>query len=86
MALVHIPAILRQQTGGVAEMHAAGSTLREVIADLVRQQPALENRIADATGILPEIMIAVGDTEAKVIDAPVAADAQVWILPALAGG
>lgn len=86
MALVHIPAILRPLTGGVAEMHAAGSTLREVIADVVRQQPALENRIADAAGILPEIMIAIGDTEAKVLDVPVPDDAQVWVLPSLAGG
>ena len=67
-------------------MDAAGSTLREIIADLVRQQPALANRIADASGLLPEIMVAVGDTEAKEVDAPVAADAEVWVLPSLAGG
>jgi len=65
---------------------AAGSTLREVIADVVRQQPALENRIADAAGILPEIMIAIGENEAKEIDAPVPEGAHVWVLPALAGG
>lgn len=73
-------------TGGLQSMEAAGSTLREVLADLVRQQPALEGRITDATGILPEIMIAIGDTEAKFVDVPVPEGAEVWILPSLAGG
>lgn len=86
MATVHIPALLRPLTGGTALVQAAGSTLREVIADVVRQQPALAGRISDATGILPEIMIAIGDTEAKAVDAPVPDGAEVWILPALAGG
>lgn len=67
-------------------MEAAGSTLREVLADVVRQQPKLEGRITDATGILPEIMIAIGDTEAKLVDVPVPASADVWILPSIAGG
>ncbi len=67
-------------------MEAAGSTLREVLADVVRQQPALEGRITDAAGILPEIMIAIGDTEAKSVDVPVPDGAEVWILPSIAGG
>jgi molybdopterin converting factor small subunit len=86
LATVHIPALLQPLTGGVSRVEAAGSTLREVIADVVRQQPALAGRIADATGILPEIMIAIGDSEAKTVDTPVPEGAEVWVLPALAGG
>ena len=86
MATVHIPPILRPLAGGSSLVEAAGSTLREVIADVVRQQPALADRIADANGILPEIMIAIGDTEAMSVDAPVPDGAEVWVLPALAGG
>jgi molybdopterin converting factor small subunit len=86
LATVHIPALLRPLTGGTAEMQAAGSTLREVIADLERQQPKLAGRISDATGLLPEIMVAIGDTEAKAVDVPVEDDAHVWILPSIAGG
>ena len=86
MATVHIPALLRPLTGGLQSMEAAGSTLREVLADVVRQQPNLEGRITDATGILPEIMIAIGDTEAKFVDVPVPDGADVWILPSIAGG
>ena len=67
-------------------MQAAGSTLREVIADTVRQHPALANRIADANGILPEIMIAVDNTETSVMDSPVAPDSEVLVLPAIQGG
>lgn len=86
MATVHIPTLLRPLTGGLQSMEAAGSTLREILADVVRQQPKLEGRISDATGILPEIMIAIGDTEAKLVDVPVPANADVWILPSIAGG
>ena len=86
MATVHIPALLRPLTGGLQSMEAAGSTLREVLADVVRQQPKLEHRIIDATGIVPEIMIAIGDTEAKFVDVPVPEGADVWILPSIAGG
>ena len=31
-------------------------------------------------------MIAIGDTEAMSVDAPVPDGAEVWVLPALAGG
>ena len=86
MATVHIPALLQPLAGGLQTMEAAGSTLREVLADVVRQQPKLEHRISDATGILPEIMIAIGDTEAKFVDVPVPEGADVWILPSIAGG
>lgn len=86
MAKVHIPAILRPLAGGLQVMEASGETLREVLADVVRQQPALTDRIADANGILPEIMIAINDTEAMSIDQPVPEGADVFVLPALAGG
>jgi molybdopterin converting factor small subunit len=86
VATVHIPALLRPLTGGTAELQAAGPTLREIIADVIRQQPALSDRIADANGILPEIMIAIGDTEALNVDTAVPEGADVWILPSLAGG
>ncbi|MEO8541089.1 MAG: MoaD/ThiS family protein [bacterium] len=86
MATVHIPALLRPLTGGTSTMEAAGSTLREVIADVVRQQPKLAGRISDTTGLLPEIMVAIGDTEAKDVDVPVPDGAEIWILPSIAGG
>lgn len=86
MATVQIPALLQPLTGGLATMQAAGSTLREVIADVVRQQPGLENRIADANGILPEIMIAVDNTETRDFNVAVGANSEVLVLPAIQGG
>ena len=86
MAKVVIPALLRPLTGGVAEMHAAGSTLREVVADLVRQEPRLANRVIDAAGILPEVMLVVDSVEARTQDDPVGPDSEVLILPAIQGG
>lgn len=86
MATVHIPALLQPLTGGVSLVEAAGSTLREVLADVVRQQPKLADRIADANGILPEIMVAIDDTEALSVDAAVPEGSEVFILPSIAGG
>ena len=74
------------KTGGVATIHAAGSTLREVLADTVRIHPGLANRIADANGILPEIMIAIDNTETSVMDTPVGETSEVLVLPAIQGG
>ncbi len=86
MATVQIPALLRELTGGTASLQAAGSNLREVLADVVRQQPGLANRVYDAAGVMPEIMLVVDNVEAQGLDTPVGPDGEVLILPALQGG
>ncbi|MGE3075097.1 MAG: MoaD/ThiS family protein [Dehalococcoidia bacterium] len=86
MATVQIPALLRELTGGTATLQAAGSNLREVLADVVRQQPGLANRVYDAAGVVPEIMLVVDNVEALGLDTPVGPNSEVLILPALQGG
>ncbi|MGE0599945.1 MAG: MoaD/ThiS family protein [Dehalococcoidia bacterium] len=86
MVTVQIPALLRELTGGTATLQAAGSNLREVLADVVRQQPGLTNRVYDAAGVMPEIMLVVDNVESQGLDTPVGPDSEVLILPALQGG
>jgi len=86
LATVRIPALLLPLTGGTAIVHAAGSTLRELIADVVRQYPGLTDRVIDAAGLLPEVMLVVDNTEARTIDDPAGPDSEVLILPAIQGG
>jgi molybdopterin synthase sulfur carrier subunit len=86
MATVFLPALLRPLAGGSSSVHARGSTLRAVIEDLDRRFPGLGDRIIDAGAIRPDVMIAVGADEVRELDAPVPADAEVRILPAIAGG
>ncbi len=86
MATVYVGAPFRGDTGGAAQVQAAGSTLREVVADLDRQFPGLGQKVIDAAGIRPEVMIAIGGDEVRAADAAVAPDGEVHILPAIAGG
>ncbi|MCA9821364.1 MAG: MoaD/ThiS family protein [Dehalococcoidia bacterium] len=86
MATVHIGAALRGEIGGLAQVQAAGSTLREVVQDLERQFPGFGARIIDAAGIRPEVMVAVANDEVRSPDVAVGPETEVYILPAIAGG
>jgi len=86
MATVIVPAVLRPLTGGVTRVDATGSTVHEVIDDLVRQYGQLKDRIIDDNGVRPELFIAVAGQEIFDITQAVPAGAEVNILPAIAGG
>ena len=87
---VRIPTILRSYTGGSAEVTAPDGTLREVIAGLDADYPGLGGRILDDAGKLRRfINVYVGEEDvrfAQGLDTPVAAGAQVSVIPAVAGG
>ena len=86
MAKVSIPQLLRLSAEGRSSADAHGSTVREVIEDLVRQFPGLDGRIIDAEGKRPEIMLAVGSDEVFDLNQAVAPGDELFILPAIAGG
>jgi molybdopterin converting factor small subunit len=86
MPRVLIPALLRPLTGGASSVETSGATLRAVIDDLDRRHPGLRDRIMEASGFRPDVMIAIDADEARDLDAPVAANSEVHILPAIAGG
>lgn len=86
MVTVFIPLIFRPLTGGIAQVPANGTTVREVIADLERQYPATKGYVIDEAGFRPEVFVAIGDEEAFGLDAPVPDGAEVHIVPAIAGG
>jgi molybdopterin converting factor small subunit len=86
MATVFIPSLLRPLADGATTLQVPGRTLREVIDNLGLTHGGLRDRIVDGDGVRPEIMIAIDSDEAFDLNAPVAADAEVHILPAIAGG
>ncbi len=86
MAIVWIPALLRPLAGGAESVRASGATLRDVIDDLDRQHPGLRDRILDGASIRDEIALAIGSDQATDLSLTVAADDEVHILPAIAGG
>jgi molybdopterin converting factor small subunit len=86
MAVVWIPALLRPLAGGAATVRVAGATLRDVIDNLDRQHPGFRDRLLENGAIRSEIALAIGGDEVSDLTATVGDDAEVHILPAIAGG
>ncbi|MCW2804956.1 MAG: sulfur-carrier protein [Propionibacteriaceae bacterium] len=89
-ASVRIPTILRNYTGGANEVTADGSTLAEVLESLEANHPGIRARVLDDTGALRRFVnIYVGDEDVRFaggLDATVADNAKISIIPAVAGG
>ncbi len=87
---VRLPGSLRDATGGVTRIAAAGTTLAAVVADLVQQYPALQGKILDERGGLQSYLnVYIGDQDARHVgggDAAVPDDADVMVIPAMSGG
>lgn len=87
---VRIPTILRNLTGGSAEVHAEGSTLRGVIDQLEQEHPGLRARLLDEQGKARRFVnLYVGEEDvrfAQGLDTPTPDGSRVSIIPAVAGG
>ncbi|MQA86126.1 MAG: molybdopterin synthase sulfur carrier subunit [Streptosporangiales bacterium] len=87
---VRIPTILRNLTGGAAEVSAEGGTLREVIDKLEAAHPGIRARVLDDGGKIRRFVnVYVGDEDvrfAQGLETPTPAGTQVSIIPAVAGG
>jgi len=59
MPEVHIPAMLRELTGGQSTVEAAGATVREVVEDLERRWPGIRDRLIDGGRLRPNLSVAV---------------------------
>jgi molybdopterin converting factor small subunit len=87
---VRIPTIVRNYTGGAAEVASAPGTLREVITGLDTSYPGLSGRILDDSGKLRRFVnVYVGDEDVRLaqgLDTEVPEGVQVSVIPAVAGG
>ena len=90
MASIRIPAQLRVLTGGAAAVSTTAATVRGALAELERKHPGIQARLFDAAGaIRPFIRLFVGADVVEALgglDAPLAARAELAIIPAMAGG
>ncbi len=90
MATVYIPTPLRRLTGGQSKVQVAGSTVREVLQNLDAQYPGIGERLFDDQGNIKRfINVFVEDDEIRTLqglDTPVAENAKISIVPAMAGG
>jgi molybdopterin converting factor small subunit len=87
---VRLPGALRDAVGGDNKLTANGRTLDEVFADIERRHPGFRSRVIDDDGDLKTyVNVYIGDADARAsggLAAPVPADAEVMVIPAMAGG
>jgi molybdopterin synthase sulfur carrier subunit len=87
MARVWIPPLVRDLTGGLETVTAAGSRVGEVIDDLDRQYPGVKSRLLDGDILRPGLVVAVDTAVARLgLREPVGPDSEVHFLPAIGGG
>ncbi len=90
MTRVRIPPVLRVHVDGQKEAEATGTTVGELLRDLVARHPALGEQIFTDDGEMHRFVnIYVNGQDVRylgVLDTPVSDRDQVIILPAMAGG
>jgi molybdopterin synthase sulfur carrier subunit len=87
---VKLPTIMRKHTGGEAQVEGAGSTIREVLADLESRYEGLTRNVVTEDGALHRFVnVYVNDEDIRYLGAletEVKDGDTVAILPAVAGG
>ena len=90
MSVVRIPPVLRSSAGGAKQVEIGGSTVGEVLEDLVRRYPALGPQLMTPEGELNRFVnVYVDGQDVRYLQeraTPVAERDEVVILPAMAGG
>jgi len=87
---VRLPTVLRPHAGGQSTVSANGSTIGEVLGDLVRNYPGMAGQVLTDDGTLHRFVnVYVDDDDVRYLeqlDTKVPHGATVSILPAVAGG
>lgn len=90
MATVRIPGPLRRYTNGERLITVAAGTLAAAIDEMDRRFPGLRQRLVDADGQVHSfVSIFVGEQDVRLLDGlatPLDTQAEVSIIPAMAGG
>ena len=87
MAVVWVPAPMRDLTGGRETLTVSGATVAEVIAALDRTCPGIRDRLCEADGLRPGLAVVVNDQVARLgLQEPVGETSEVHFLPAIGGG
>ena len=90
MPTITIPTALRQYAGGQASVNVTGATIGATLESLTAQHPDLKKHLYDAQGKLRSFVnVYLGDEDIRHLQkeaTPVAEDADISIIPAIAGG
>jgi molybdopterin converting factor small subunit len=86
---VRIPPTLRAEVGGARELEASGSTVGEVIDDLVERYPSLRAHLFQNGDLGAFVNVYVSGEDVRMLDGldtEVGPGSTVILLPAMAGG
>jgi molybdopterin converting factor small subunit len=87
MAVVWIPALLHDLTGGSAMVHMPGATVREVIQNLDAQYPGVQERLCEAGRLRPNLAVIVdGIPKSERLRCRLNDKSEVHFLVAISGG
>lgn len=87
MAVVWIPALLRDLTGGQESVRVAAGTVAEAIEALDRLYPGVKARLTDGDRLRPGISVVVdGEVSGRRLRHRLEEDSEVHFLPAISGG
>ena len=87
MAVVRVPSLMRDLTGGREQVNAPGKTVGEVITALDKAFPGVENRLCVGERLDPALAVFVDGEIARLgLLAPVGDQSEIHFLPAIAGG
>ena len=90
MTAVRLPPVLRQHAGDAKQVEASGSTLGQVVAQLVEKHPGLREQLLTADGQLHRFVnVYLNGQDVRYLsglETPVGERDTVIVLPAMAGG
>ena len=88
MAIVFVPSLMRDLTGGADKVTVEGATLRQVINALEAAHPGMKERLMDAEGRIQEgLAVAIdGETTHLGLIEPVKETSEIHFIPAIGGG
>jgi molybdopterin synthase sulfur carrier subunit len=89
VAVVFVPSLMRDLTGGESRVRVAASNLRELLEALEHSFPGMKARLVDEESgrVKPEIAVAVdGETEHMGLLEPLGDETEVHFIPAIGGG
>ena len=87
MPTIHIPAPLRELTGGEPDVTVSGGTLGELADNLEAIHPGLKARLVDGDRVRGSMAVFVNSVQApSKLTTKVPEDADIYFTPAIAGG
>jgi molybdopterin synthase sulfur carrier subunit len=87
MVKVFIPPLLRDATGGLAQVDVEAATVRQIVTALEERFPGVRDRLCAAENLRPGLAVAVNGTVSSLGLLQKTADgSEVHFLPAIGGG